>query len=117
MYILKKLNQEKKVMTAQQAADLEEKGWEIIQQVETKLEVDIDGVAEKVSSKIEENLKSQMEKLAEFPEPESEPEEVAPVQSEGGKKPEAESEPEEDNEPDTEVEPEKKTSTRSRKKG
>lgn len=106
MYILKKLNQEKKVMTAQQAADLEEKGWEIIQQVEAKLEVNIDGIAEKISEKIGKTLKSQIEEMTESPDPESALEEVAPAQPKGEKESETE----------TESEQEKKTSTKSRKK-
>lgn len=114
MFILKKLNREKTVETAAQAAELEEKGWQTIKKVEKKLEVNMDGIAEQISEKMTEQLKNQLKIQTETLNTEAEPE-----QPEGDNEPgaEAEQEPEEDNEPDTEVEPEKKTSTRSRKKG
>ena len=129
MFILKKLNREKRVMTAADAAVLQKEGWKIVQEVKSKMEVDIEGVAQSISQKVAGQLNEMAKKSWEKPEleqNETNPEpEVAPeadTESEPEVAPEADTESESEvaSEADTasepEEQPEKKTTSKTRKK-
>ena len=117
MFILKKLNREKRVMTAADAAVLQKEGWKIVQEVKSKMEVDIEGVAQSISQKVAGQLnemakksweKPELEQNETNPEPEVAPEADTESESEVASEADTASEPEE--------QPEKKTTSKTRKK-
>lgn len=110
MYILKKLNREKRVGTAEESAALQEKGWKLIKEKKPFEKATLDDVSTHIAEKMQENLKTlegnqELEKDAEL---------------EGDQEPEGDTEPESDQEPEGDAEPEsdqKTKRTRTKTKG
>lgn len=115
MYILKKLNREKKVETAADAAALQAQGWDIVQEVRQDSGADIDGIAKKVSTKLAGQLNEMAKKSWEKPEI-LEEQQKADAEPEPDENPEPEEQQEVDAEPEQEEKPEKKPTSKSRKK-
>ena len=83
MYILKNLNREKRVRTAEESAALQGKGWKLIREKKNFEKPEIDEIADGLSKKLKESIKAM----------------------ESNQKPEGEAEPGEDAEPEGEAEP------------
>lgn len=119
MFILKKLNREKRVMTAADAAVLQEEGWKIVQEVKSKskIEVDIEGVAQSISQKVAGQLNEMTKKSWEKPELEQNETNPEPdVAPEADTASESDVAPEADTAFEPEEQPEKKTTSKTRKK-
>lgn len=75
MYILKKLNREKRVGTAEESAALQGKGWKLIQEKKSFEKPEIEEIADGLSRKLQEEMKAVEESQEQKPENEAEPEE------------------------------------------
>lgn len=93
MYILKKLNREKRVRTAEESAALQGKGWKLIQEKKSFEKPGIDEIADGLSRKLQEEMKAVEESQEQ--EPEEKQEQEGEAEPEGSQEQESEAEPEE----------------------
>lgn len=91
MYILKKLNREKRVGTAEESAALQEKGWKLIKEKKPFEKPGIEEIANGLSRKLKEESKEQEGEA----EPEESQEQESEAESEESQEQESEAEPEE----------------------